>query len=99
MLYNQINFHHFIDSFKKAGRDIFSYDGYQALFNYLESVDDWVEFDIVDIACSYNELSYDEVIQVYQLDEDATPEDIIEYLNEHTFVVYVGPESVLFAEF
>lgn len=99
MLYTQVTFSHFIDSFKKADRDIFSYDGYKALFDYLESVDDWVEFDVVAIACSYSELSYDEIKQNYQLDEDSTSEDIIEYLTEYTSVIYIGPESVLFEEF
>ena len=99
MLYVQVNFHHFIDSFKKADRDIFSYEGYKALFNYLDEQDEQLEFCAVDLACTYSELAYDEIKQDYCLDEDATEEDIIDYLNEHTFVVHIGPGSVLFEEF
>lgn len=99
MLYEQVNFHHFIDSFKKADRDVFSYKGYQALFDYFDEQDEQLEFCVVDIACTYSELSYDKVKQDYCLDEDTTEEDIIDYLNEHTFVVYIGSESVLFEVF
>lgn len=99
MLYTQVTFSHSIDSFKKADREVFSYDGYKALFAYLDDQDEQIEFCIVDLACTYNELNYDDIKQDYCLDEDATSEDIIEYLNKNTSVIYVGQESVLFEEF
>lgn len=99
MLYKQINFNDFIDSFKKADRDVFSYEGYLELFKHLGSLADWLELDIISIISSYTELSYNEIKQDYDLDEDATDEDIIEYIDGRSYIIYVGPDSILFEDF
>lgn len=99
MLYQTVNFTGFIDAFKKVDRDIFSYAGYQALFDYLDEQDEPIEFDVIDLVCLYDELSYDEIIKAYSLDNDTTREDIIEYLYERTCVIYTGADSVLFEIF
>lgn len=99
MLYQTVNFTRFIDAFKKADRDIFSYAGYQALFDYLDEQEDPIEFNVIDLAYLYEELSYAKIIEYYSLDSDATREDIIEHLNEHTAVIAAGTDSVLFEVF
>jgi hypothetical protein len=55
-----INFSQFCDAFKSYGRDNnFSYDGKEALFNYLENyeedIGEEIELDVIALCCEYNE--------------------------------------------
>lgn len=100
MLYQTVNFTGFIDAFKKVDRDAFSYQAYQALFDYLDEQDGQIEFDVISIIRTYTELSFDDIKQEYCIDNDTTREDIIEYLYERTRVIIcTGADSVLFEIF
>ena len=58
-MYIMINEYEFRDLFKKCGRDNFSYEGYEALFNYLDEIcssdEKGFQFDAVSIDCEFTE--------------------------------------------
>lgn len=99
MIYQEVSVSMFRDAFIRYDRNVFSYAGYEALFNYLESVDDWVELDVIALCCDYCELSFDEVKEDYQLDEELSDADVINWLEDQTSVVYVGDNTVMFGMF
>lgn len=72
----------FIDWFRRYREDNFSYMGLDALFDYLEELEDGIgeqmEFDPVAICCEYSEYdSLEEIIEEY--DSIETLEDLEMY--------------------
>ncbi len=65
----------FIDTFKKSEtyKDNFSYEGLEALFDYMEDLENdigQIEFDMVCIACDYSEYKTAwEAMEQYQPDD------------------------------
>jgi hypothetical protein len=58
-----------MDKFKLYGRyEQFSVEAYECLFNYYDSLEETVELDVIDICCSYTEISFDDVIAHYTND-------------------------------
>lgn len=98
-----IGFCQFCDAFRDMDRkENFSYDGLRVLFDYLEELEadtgEEMELDVVAICCDYNELSYTDVINEYNIDitdcdgETITDEEelielVRDYLNDETIVV------------
>lgn len=99
MIYQQINVSAFRDAFIRMDRNVFSYEGYEALFNYLNDMGEDYELDVIGLCCDYSELSFDEVKEDYHLDEELSDADVINWLEDQTSVVYVGVNSVLFGAF
>ena len=95
----------FINEFKACNRqDNFSYEGLRVMFDALNELaqdcEMVIEMDVIALCCEYSELSVDDVIRDYQLDDDV---DVIDYLHEHTMVLgnydIDGVEYVLFQSF
>lgn len=89
-----INLSYFRDAFKNYGRkDQFSYSGFEALYNYLEETAPDYELDVVGLCCEYTEATLEEVQNSYS---DITS---ISELEEHTSVIMVDSETVIYQNF
>lgn len=55
---NYIYFNDFCDAFRRMGRENqFSEKGMQALYDYLQEIDDHYHLDVIGLCCQYEELS------------------------------------------
>ena len=96
--------HRFIEAFKDAGRkEQFSYDGKKALFAYIEEyeadIDEETELDVIALCCEYAECSIEEFRVNYSL-APLTPEDeIIQWANDQTQVVYAKDGKIMYQQF
>jgi hypothetical protein len=88
-----VTFNTFIDKFRDMGRgccegENFSYTGLQILFDYIEELEEStgeeIELDVIALCCDYEESCYEDVRTAYELDEDASDEEIQEYLENRT---------------
>jgi len=89
----------FVQAFRTMNRvEHFSYDGLEALFNYLEELEkdtgEEIELDVIAICCDYAESTAEEIASDYRIDlseaegDDDEIESIVEeYLNENTMLV------------
>jgi len=90
----------FRDRFHQMGRkDAFSYDGLEALFDYLEGIDANYDLDVIGLCCEYDESTIEEVRKDYSLsiDDYETDSDVIQYLNDNTVVICENP--LIYASF
>ena len=95
-----VNFSDFCDGFKPNRIDNFTYEGKQALFDYLEQLEEDmgedIEFDVVALCCEYSEYeNLEEFQKAYNKEEFETLEDI----RDHTTLIEVGNESFIVGEF
>jgi len=103
----QVNFQDFCDALRDMERDdYFSYAGKRALFDYLEeleeSIGEPVELDVVALYCYYNEATYEEIAEEYNIEsdeEDGLEDAVRDYLEQHTSVVGEVPGGFVYAEF
>ena len=56
-----INEYGFADAFKNADRDNYSYEGYKALYDYYEEIDEDMELDVIAICCDWTEYTAEEL--------------------------------------
>jgi hypothetical protein len=94
-MYKNINFQDFCDAFAKMNRDNnFSYEGKQALFDYLEeyeeSTGEKIELDIIALCCEYTEYKNLEELQ-QNYDKIRTMRE----LEDNTQVIPFGEESFI----
>jgi hypothetical protein len=95
-----VNFTIFCDRFEACGRgDQFSYDGLQALYNYLTDIEDETgeefELDVIGLCCEYMEYKNLAEFKVDYGDEYETIEDI----EQETTVILVDDESFIIQVF
>jgi hypothetical protein len=98
MIYTEVTKSSFIDAFKQSSRkDQFSYEALEAIFEYLEDYSndtgENVELDIVAICCEWVEMTWQEVVQAYDVDlSDVADEDkadaVWDFLTDETAGVY-----------
>lgn len=82
----------------------FSYNGLTALFNYLDELDEetghQTEFDLVAIACTYSELTLDEIRDSYEDAEDLDDDELIDWLEDRCQVIRIeGTTDLIISEF
>lgn len=66
----------FEQAFKAYNRqDNFSYEGLRVLFDYLDSMGDNVELDVIGLCCEYSEDTLDDIISDYSIDVDLSAVD------------------------
>ena len=105
-----ISVYDFRDAFQQANRqDNFSYDGLRVLFEaleeYEESCGDEVELDVIALCCEYSEETLEEIASNYGYDlegddEDEQRDNLIDWLNERTFVCgYTKDNSIVYQSF
>lgn len=102
-MYQLVSRNDFHDAFIKMGRKAdFSYEGREALYNYLEenanSNDEsgqglGVELDVIGLCCEYTESTIEDARKDYSLsiEDYETDADVIEYLNNNVIVVCENP--------
>jgi len=94
---NTLNLYEFVDAFRDMGRDYFSWEGYEILFDYYNDLSEAAgqpfEMDVIAICCDWTE--YDDFKSIYQdydlgltQEEDEDDEDFedrcFEELQNHT---------------
>ena len=86
MIYQHVTQDDFINAFKKAGRDYYSYEGYKALYEYLtdlsEDLGQPYELDVIAICCDFTEYLSLECVQSVYCDIGS-----VDHLKEHTTVL------------
>jgi hypothetical protein len=87
-----VYFENFIDEFNRADRNHFSYEGFRALYDYLEQLSEDmgepVELDVIDLCCTYSEYVNLEAVM-----EDYDCIKSIDDLEDHTIVIRVDNDS------
>ena len=98
-----INNYQFHRAFERMDRgDQFSYEGLNALFDYLEQYEDdtgeQVELDVIGLCCDYMEYeSIEEFNRDYDLDQEIK---FLDCISEYTQVIPVeGSESFIIQQF
>jgi hypothetical protein len=95
-MYTQISKSKFHDAFSVVRPNNFSYEGLDALFNYLTELEDGtdskIELDVIALCCDYTEDSNEHHLSNYSLDS-------IEELAEHTTVIKVNDETSIIQDF
>jgi len=93
-----VNFTDFVDAFQ-IRKDNFSYDGLQALFDYLEEYEKEtgkeIELDVIALCCEYSEYANLKEFQEAYSDEYETIEDI----EENTSVIKIKDEAFIIQNF
>jgi hypothetical protein len=83
----------FVDADRKEN---FSYEGLNALFDYLEDYEEQtgeeIELDVIALCCDYNEDTPDDIIANYSIDVEGLDDDekidaVRDYLNDNTTLV------------
>jgi hypothetical protein len=98
MIYKTLNKHQFIDSFKswETYANNFSYEGLSELFDYLETFEsEPVKLDVVALCCDFTESDVTTIQHDYQLPEDTTFDEVLEYLQDNTIVVGVTEQKTI----
>jgi hypothetical protein len=100
MIYETVNVHSFREAFKMMDRqNQFSYDGLEVLFDYLDDCEQDVELDVIAICCDFEEVTFEDMRGTEDLDDDASEEDILEYLESVTTIVGTTDDSVIYYQY
>jgi hypothetical protein len=87
----------FRDQFARMGRkDQFSYQALGLLFDYLDSIDNTVELDVIGICCEFAEDTEQDIRDNYRIPEDESVED---YLIQNTLLLGKTDAGYVFAQF
>ena len=92
-----INRSQFHDAFANMNRkDNFSYEGLNALFDYLESFEDEagseITLDVIGLCCEYTEAPITDVLRDFNL-------DTLEEIEDRTRVIKVDDKTIIYGEF
>lgn len=88
--------------------DNFSYEGQGVLFDFLDELESELEFDPIEICCTFSQCSLEEFKQSYpvvegiQIDEGLTLKDAIAYYIEKDgfwFAFVEGEQEIIFENF
>lgn len=92
----------FIEQFKDCGRgNQFSYDGFVALFDYLDmlSDDQPIELDVIGICCEFSEYHIDVLRDYYDMLEGLNDQEVVDKLEYYTVVIPVDKSTYIIADF
>ena len=90
------------NEFVKCDRDYYSYDGYQAILDYFNELEEDIELDIVAICGDFNEVSFEEFINDYnvELEEDEIQEEaVIDYLDNNAGFYQILDDTIIYTVF
>ena len=99
--------HEFWEEFREIRPDNFSYEGLQALYEYLEEYEEdsseEIELDVIAICCEYSEYATAQEAALYydwkpDEDEETNEETAIEYLEYNTSII-VFPGGVIIQDY
>mgnify|MGYP003350223349 CR=1 FL=1 len=104
-----VNFNDFRDAFRTMDRmENFSYEGMQALFDYLEQLEEdtgeEIELDVIGLCCDFSEATWEEIARDYRidvkgLDETDTQSEVMNYLEMNTTIVGEVPGGCVYLNF
>lgn len=103
-----VNLYTFRRAFERMSRSNFSYEGLEALFNYLEDLErdlgETMELDVVGLCCDYAEDTVEGIIESYSikvdgLDDAEKEEAVASYLQENTTICGAFDGVFVFAQF
>jgi hypothetical protein len=88
-----INVDQFRDSFISMDRDYYSYEGYQALYNFLDEVSDGdYDLDVIGVCCQFSEDSVKYFLEQYNVDS-------VELLSDVCIVIEIeGSDNIIVGE-
>jgi len=93
-----VNFSDFVDGFQKMGRENqFSHDGLKLIFDYLESLEEEgeeIEFDPINICCTYTEYTLDEFNSDYET-KFKTLQEVEDYVSFRSDTVGLTENSII----
>jgi hypothetical protein len=97
MIYQTLNKHQFIDSFKswETYANSFSYEGLELLYDWIIIDDEDIELDVVALCCDFTESDVATIRHDYELTEDTTFDEVLEYLQDNTIVVGVTEQKTI----
>ena len=81
-------------AFIKKDRDSFSYEGYEALYNFLNDNDEDMELDVIAIDCEFCEYANFEALQA-----DYNSIESMDDLNDNTIVIMIDKKSFIIQSF
>lgn len=95
MIHKRLSLNEFIEEFKRFDRDCFSYEGYQVLYNHIESIaEDLNEpylLDVIGLVGAYDEITIDALEEQYEMP--------IRHIRNHTLVLEVADDIVIYEVF
>ena len=89
----EINLNGFIQEFKNYGRDYYSIEGYQALFDYYDEID--FELDVITICCEVSEFNKKEMLREYKHLDCEDIDELVDYLEKETTVIKLDDDAYL----
>jgi len=110
MIYQTLNKHQFIDSFKSSDTysNNFSYEGLELLYDWFDVSDENMELDVVALCCYFCEMSLDEVLSNYDVTDETLNTDnetellalATDYLEENTLLIGLTSDNTfIFQQF
>lgn len=94
----EINLSEFVDEFKAYNRNYYSYEGYEALYEYYSEFENF-DFDVIAICCDVSEYDEEELLNDYsylvQNEEEQGLIAIIEELQQRTNITELSNGSYL----
>jgi hypothetical protein len=96
------NAYQFRELFHGEYRNHFSYEGFEALYNYLEECFDGqtYEVDAVALCCEFTEDTIENIKYNYSLPDAYEIDDILEYIeNNSTIVAVLSDNSIVYGVF
>jgi hypothetical protein len=88
--------------FMDYNRDYYSLEAYEAILDYFDNIDENVELDVIGLCCDFNEDTLDEIIGNYNIeieDEENKEEEVMDYLQKHTWAVRTTDNKILYTVF
>ena len=94
-----VNFSDFVDGFQKIGRgNQFSYDGLKLIFDYLQEIDENMDFDMIAICCNFTESTLDDINNDFDKNFKSLSA-ARKFLEEQTNVIGVTNDSIVYENF
>jgi Icc-related predicted phosphoesterase len=80
-------------------RDYYTIEAYEKILNYFEDLGEDVELDVIAICCDFTESTMDEIIEENNIkikDEENKMEEVLEYLEQKTWVTRTTEDKILY---
>jgi hypothetical protein len=100
-----ISMQHFVNEFADFNRaENFSCEAREMLFDYFEeyeeSTGEEIELDVIAICCEYEENDYEYIAGQYsELEDDASEDEVIEFLENNTQYIGKTSSGLVYASF
>ena len=97
MIYQTVNKHQFIDAFKSwdTYSNNFSYEGLELLYDWIDESGEDEELDVVAFCCDFTESDVATIIHDYDLPQDTSFNDTLEYIQENSVVIGVTEQKTI----